>query len=78
MLNQKSVNTFGFIAVGLMAVMLVLIWAQLVPRSMYMPLFLIAAALFLARITLRLVLARQERIAKKTIEANSKSPGQPT
>lgn len=72
MLNQKSVNSFGFIAVGLMAVMLVLIWAQLVPRSMYVPLFLIAAALFLARITLRLVLARQERLAKKTNEANSK------
>ena len=66
MLNQKSVNSFGFIAVGLMAVMLVLIWAQLVPRSMYMPLFLIAAALFLTRITLRLVLARQERLAKKS------------
>ncbi len=73
MLNQKSVNTFGFVAVGLMAIMLVLIWAQLVPRSMYMPLFLIAAALFLARITLRLVLARQERIAKKGTEESSKT-----
>jgi hypothetical protein len=73
MLNQKSVNTFGFVAVGLMAIMLVLIWAQLVPRSMYIPLFLIAAALFLARITLRLVLARQERIAKKSHEDNSKT-----
>jgi Flp pilus assembly protein TadB len=73
MLSQKSVNTFGFVAVGLMALMLVLIWARLVPHTMYLPLFLIAAALFLARVTLRLVLARQERVMKKEKENEEKS-----
>ena len=72
MLSQKTVNIFGFVAVGLMALMLVLIWARLVPHTMYLPLFLIAAALFLARVTLRLVLSRQEREMKREKEEASK------
>ena len=77
MLTQKSVNTFGFVAVGLMALMLVLIWAKLVPHTMYLPLFLIAAALFLARVTLRLVLARQQRELNKEKEEAGKDAGAP-
>ena len=75
MLTQKSVNTFGFVAVGLMALMLLLIWARLVPHTMYLPLFLIAAALFLARVTLRLVLARQQREMNREKEEAGKDPG---
>lgn len=72
MLNPKTVNTYGFVSIGIMTVMLVIIWAELVPRSMYLSLFLIAAALFLIRITLRLVLARQEREMRKNREESHK------
>ncbi|MEW6510259.1 MAG: hypothetical protein AB1428_04805 [Bacteroidota bacterium] len=61
MLTQKSVDRYGVVAIVLMAVMLVLLWAGAVPRSMTLPLFLVAAALFLIRVTLRLILARQDR-----------------
>ena len=61
MLTQKSVDRYGVVAIALMGVMLVLLWAGAVPRSMTLPLFLIAAALFLIRVTLRLILARQTR-----------------
>lgn len=64
MLKARTVNIYGFIAIGIMLLMLVLIWAQLVPRSMYMSMFFVAMALFLIRVTMRLVLARQARGAR--------------
>ena len=79
MINSKTVNIYGFVSIGLMTLMLVLIWAGLVPRTMYMPLFLVAAALFMVRITLRLVLARQERVMKheKELRAGETPPEKP-
>jgi hypothetical protein len=65
MLNPRTVNIYGYISIGVMTLMLVLMLARLVPSSMYMALFLIAAALFMIRITLRLVLARQQGEEKK-------------
>jgi uncharacterized membrane protein len=69
MLKQKTVNIYGFFAIGTMLVMLVLIWARLVPQSMYTSMFLVALALFLVRVTLRLTLARQQREARARAEA---------
>lgn len=69
MLKQRTVNIYGFFAIGIMIVMLVLIWARLVPQSMYTSMFLVALALFLVRVTLRLTLARQEREARAHAQA---------
>ena len=65
MITYKSVNIYGFVSIGIMLVMLVLIWTHRVPESLYLTLFLIALALFLIRIALRLILARQERLYKE-------------
>jgi hypothetical protein len=61
MLSQRTVNAYGFVAIAIMGAMLILMWTGLVPKSMFMPMCLIAAALFLIRITMRLILARQAR-----------------
>ncbi len=64
MLTQKSINLYGFVSLAAMAAMLVLIWFNLVPESLYLTLFLVALALFMIRVTLRLMLARQERMQR--------------
>lgn len=53
-----------------MAALLVLTWQEVVPQSWYWVVFAIALALFLIRIALRLVLARQERVAREAREAS--------
>ena len=61
MLNPRAVNVYGFIAIGAMTLMLLLVVAKVVPPSMYSALFYAAAALFAIRIGLRIVLARQKK-----------------
>ena len=61
MLNPRAVNVYGFIAIGAMTLMLVLVVAKAVPPRMYSALFYAAAALFAVRIILRIALARQQR-----------------
>jgi uncharacterized membrane-anchored protein len=61
MISQKAVNIFGFVAIGLMAIMLLLMLTKTVPREMNMVLVLIAAALVITRIALRLIVARRTR-----------------
>jgi small-conductance mechanosensitive channel len=70
MLTQRTVNIVGLAIIVLMAVLLVLVWQQLVPQSWYWFIFVIALLLFLVRVTLRLVLARQERLARAAAEAS--------
>jgi hypothetical protein len=61
MISEKAVNIYGFVAIGLMAIMLILMLTKAVPREMYVTLVLIAAVLVLTRITLRLIVARAKR-----------------
>jgi hypothetical protein len=61
MLSPRTVNAYGFVAIAIMGAMLILMWTGLAPKSMFLPMCLIAAALFLVRITMRLILARQAR-----------------
>ncbi len=61
MLSSRSVNVFGFISIGIMIIMLLLIWRQAVPPSMYVPFFLVAVGLFIIRIVLRIMVSRAER-----------------
>ena len=61
MLSPRGVNVYGFIAIGAMTLMLVLVVAKVVPPRMYTWLFYAAAALFAIRIGLRIALARQKK-----------------
>ncbi len=65
MISYKTVNIYGFVSIGIMLLMLLLIWAKRVPQEYYLTLFLVALALFLIRIALRLILARQQRLYKE-------------
>ncbi len=61
MISHKAVNTYGYISIGVMLVLLALVWFEVVPKSLYIPLFLVAAALFVGRLVLRVLLVRQLR-----------------
>jgi hypothetical protein len=61
LLSHKAVNTYGYISIGVMLIMLALVWFEIVPKSLYIPLFLVAAALFVGRLVLRVLLVRQLR-----------------
>ncbi len=65
MLNPRVINIYGYVFLAIVVVMLALVWFQLVPQTMYVPLFLVALALYLIRITLRLLLERQRRMQER-------------
>jgi hypothetical protein len=64
-ITHKAANTYGYISIAIMLVLLVLVLLQAVPKAWHMPLFGIALALYLVRITLRLILARQARVDRQ-------------
>lgn len=64
-ITHKAANTYGYIAIALMFALLVMVLLKAVPQSWHMPLFGLALALYLVRITLRLILARQARMEQQ-------------
>jgi hypothetical protein len=54
-----------------MMLFLVAVWFELVPRSWYWPMLLIAGTLFMVRLTLKLVLDRQRRLENEGGTADS-------
>lgn len=64
-ITHKVANTYGYVAIALMVALLVLVLLRAVPQSWHMPLFGVALALYLVRITLRLLLARQARLEQQ-------------
>jgi len=54
----------------------VVILLQWVPRSWFYPLFAVAVTLYMIRITMRMILARQERVAREE-QKNRSASGQP-
>jgi hypothetical protein len=44
-----------------MLLLLALVWFEVVPKSLYVPFFLVAIVLFLGRLVLRVLLVRQLR-----------------
>lgn len=64
-ITHKAANTYGYIAIALMFALLVMVLLKAVPQSWHMPLFGVALALYLVRITLRLILARQARMEQQ-------------
>jgi hypothetical protein len=77
MLSQKVVSLYGYISIIIMAVLLGLIFFEKVPRSFYFIFFIIALALFLGRIALRILLARQER-RNRSAQGTQEGPRQPS
>ena len=61
MLTQKFLNMYGIAGVAVMAVMLILVVCRFVPTSYFLPLFLIAFAIWTSRLIMRVILARKER-----------------
>ena len=62
MFTPRNVTLFGYASLFVMAGMFLLVLFKQVPESWYWSMFLIAATLFFVRLTLRLILARQQRI----------------
>lgn len=71
MLTRKFINVYGFVSIGIMAVLLVLIWFELVDKSWYIPLFAVAFVIWSSRFLLRAMLVRKER---REAEGNAQPP----
>jgi hypothetical protein len=63
-LSNKTVVWYSYASLAVMVIMLILMWQRMVPEQWYMTLFGVALVLFLVRVTLRLILARQARLQK--------------
>ena len=61
MLTRQFLNIYGIIGVAVMAVMLILVVFRFVPTSYFLPLFLIAFAIWASRLVMRVILAKRER-----------------
>jgi hypothetical protein len=64
MLSNRTVAWYSYASLAAMVIMLILMWQRMVPEQWYMTLFGVALVLFLVRVTLRLILARQARLEK--------------
>ena len=62
MISPLTAQRFGFLSILVLLALLALVWFGAVPPSMYWSVFLIALALVLMRVTVRLVLQRDKRL----------------
>jgi uncharacterized protein (DUF58 family) len=77
-ITPNIANTYGYISIAIMVLLLIAVLFELVPRSWYYPLFAVALTLYMIRLTMRLVLARQARLERETkqkTEAEKDEPG---
>jgi hypothetical protein len=65
-ISERAFTIYSFASIGLMLLLLVLLWFDAVDRSLYIPLFLGAIALFVVRMILRIVIARRRQDAPKS------------
>lgn len=68
--SQRTANAFGYISLVVLLLLLILVLLGILPDPLRLPLFFLALALFMVRITLRLLIERQKRAAGKN-EAES-------
>ncbi len=61
MLTSNFVNRYGWVSLGIMGILLVLMWLRVIPESLYLVMFIVAASLFSGRIILRVMLLKHER-----------------
>jgi len=68
MITERTLNIYGFASIAIMLLLLALVWFQAVPKDWYYPLFFVAAALFVTRLVLRFMHARQKSKLAKSEE----------
>jgi hypothetical protein len=61
-ITPSVANTYGYFSIAVMVVLFILVLMDLVPRTWYYPLLAVAVALYMVRVTMRLILARQARL----------------
>lgn len=71
-ISARTINNLGYISITIMMAMLLLLWFGIVPESFTLPFFVIALALFLTRIVLRIKLARSERLENRNSRQQEK------
>ncbi len=63
-MSQRTANAFGYIALVILVLLFILDYGlHLLPPYLRLPIFFLALALFMVRVTLRLLLARRGRDA---------------
>ena len=74
-LNQRTANAFGYIALVVLVLLFILDYGlHLLPLYLRLPIFFLALALFMVRVTIRLLLARRGRAAEsERSEASGRS-----
>jgi hypothetical protein len=80
-ITHSIANTYGYISIAFMVVLLIAVYFELVPRFWYYPLFAVALTLYMIRLTMRLVLAREARLdreSKKVAESGKDAKGTKT
>ena len=60
MINPRTVAIYGWITLGILVVLLVLVWTNMVGEAMRLPILIVAGVLVVSRLVLRL-LARPPR-----------------
>ncbi len=74
MITRKASSRISYIVLAIMAAMLVLVYFRFVPESWTWTLFSIVLILFLLHVTLRLLVARQERSGRDKEGSGSAPP----
>ncbi len=76
-ISQRTANAFGYIALVILVLLFVLDYGlHLLPPYLRLPIFFLALALFMVRVTLRLLLARRGRNEQVTGQDKGQGPGQ--
>jgi hypothetical protein len=74
MITRKISSRISYIVLGVMAALLALVYFRIVPESWTWTLFSIVLILFMLHFTLRLLVARQERIDRDKGGSGSTPP----
>lgn len=78
MMSQHAFNQISYVILAIMLIFLLLVAFRVVPVSWYWPMFAVVLVLFLVRTTLRLVLARREKLDEEQKESGGHPPEKPT
>ncbi len=65
-ISKRTVDAFGYISLTVLVILFIAMLLNWIPRHLQFPLFLVALVLFLVRITLRLLAARQQRLKEQS------------
>jgi hypothetical protein len=78
MMSQHAFNQISYVILAIMLIFLLLVAFRVVPVSWYWPMFAVVLVLFLVRTTLRLILARREKLDEEHQDSGVHPPEKPT